>query len=91
MAAPRTDGLTVCERKCDECLFTPGRIVRPGRVREIVKACHAEGTYFVCHKGSLTGNNKLVCRGFYDTQKTQVIRIAERLGVVHFVPVPGTD
>lgn len=90
MTSPKTGGLQVCEQKCDQCLFTSSRIVRPERVKEIVKSCHATGKAFICHKGSLTGNDQLVCRGFYDTQKTQVIRIAERLGVVHFVPVPET-
>lgn len=81
-------GLQVCESKCDQCLFTPQRIVSKERFAEIVRDCRQEDRHFICHKGSLTGNDALVCRGFFDTQTSQMIRIAGRLGLIEFVPVP---
>ena len=78
----------VCEKLCPECLFTPARVVSEERQQEIIEQCKDEGSYFICHKGSLTGNNQLCCRGFYDNVDTTVIRLAKRLGLVKFVPVP---
>ena len=48
-----------------------------------------EANYFVCHKGSLTGNDQLCCRGWYDANQTaSIVVLAKALGVVKFVPVP---
>lgn len=80
--------LEVCEKKCDQCLFSPQRIVSKSRFTELLKQCRKEDTHFICHKGSITGNDNLVCRGFYDTQTSQLIRIACRLNMIKFVPVP---
>lgn len=74
--------LKVCEKKCDQCLFSKDRIVRPGRVADIISQCRAKDTHFICHK-----SDDVVCRGFYDTQTSQLIRIAQRLRMVEFVPV----
>lgn len=83
--------LEVCEKKCDQCLFSENRIVSKARFAQIVKDCKREDRHFICHKGSITGNDKLVCRGFYDTQTSQLIRIAERLDLVKFVPIPKEE
>lgn len=79
----------VCEEKCDQCLFTDNRIVRPGRVKEILKECRQKDSHFTCHKASIAGGD-VCCRGFYDTQTSQMIRIAQRLNMVEFVdPTTG--
>lgn len=80
----------VAEKRCNECLFTPARIVSEERKAEIVAACERNDSYFVCHKGSLAGNDRLCCRGFYDAHQTLVIALAKKLDVVRFVPIPET-
>lgn len=78
----------VCEKMCPECLFTPAKIVDDARKQQIIESCQEDGTYFVCHKGSLTGNDQLCCKGFYDQVQTRITELAKSLGVVKFVPVP---
>lgn len=78
----------VCEKMCAECLFTPARIVDEARKAELIATCKRDGSYFVCHKGSLTGNHQLCCKGFYDNVQTTVTELAKDLGVVRFIPVP---
>jgi hypothetical protein len=79
----------VCDAVCSECLFSADRIVSPARQREIVQESLARDTMFLCHKGTVTGVD-VACRGFYDAYPGvgQVRRIAERLGLIEFVPVP---
>lgn len=79
----------VCEKQCDQCLFSPARIVSKPRMAQILKTCRQQDTHFICHKGSIHGKPELCCRGFFDTQTSQLIRIAGRLGMIKFVPVPG--
>lgn len=74
----------VCEGACDQCLFSKDRIVSASRVREILRDCARQDTYFVCHKASIAGH-EVCCRPFYDTQTAQLIRIAQRLNFVEFV------
>jgi hypothetical protein len=81
----------VAEKRCAECLFTPNRVVSAERAAEIVEKCEREGSYFVCHKGSLTGNDQLCCRGFYDAHETRVTRLAKVLDLVKFVPIPKVN
>jgi hypothetical protein len=79
----------VCEGKCDQCLFTKDRIVSAARMRNILQGCRQQDIHFVCHKASIAGRD-VCCRGFYDTQTSQMIRIAERLNMVEFVdPATG--
>lgn len=81
----------VCEKMCDECLFTKARIVSEDRQKEIIEKCERDGTYFVCHKGSIAGNNQLCCRGFFDNVETTVTGLAKELGLVRYVPVPKVE
>lgn len=78
----------VCEKRCDECLFTPAKIVNEARKKQLIESCKADGSFFVCHKGSLTGNDQLCCRGFYDAVQTPTIVLAKAWGLVRFVEVP---
>lgn len=79
----------VCEKQCDQCLFTPNRVVSKARMAQILRNCRAKDIHFVCHKGSMSGNDELCCRGFFDTQTSNLMRIAQRLNAVRFVPVPS--
>jgi hypothetical protein len=78
----------VCEKKCDQCLFTANRVVSPTRMKQILKECEKKDTHFACHKGTIAGKD-LCCRGFYDSGLTSnMMRISQRMDWVRFVPVP---
>lgn len=85
------DLFLVAEKRCPQCLFSPKKIVSDAREADILANCEADGSYFVCHKGSMTGNDQLCCRGFYDQAETLVVVLAKALDRVRFVPVPSTD
>lgn len=77
---------------CDQCLFTPQRIVTRARAREIVADCLAKDTFFNCHKTQLEGSDEQVCcAGYWAKYKDQfnMGRIAQRLGAVVKVLVTG--
>lgn len=74
----------VCVRECDACLFTPGRIVSPRRMKDVLDTTVQRDTHFVCHKASMKGYN-VACRGWYDRFTSNVSRMAGRLGLVMFV------
>jgi hypothetical protein len=88
---PDPGSFLVCEKMCPECLFTSARVVGEARKQDIIESCERDGTYFVCHKGSLTGNNQLCCKGFYDSVDSFTVELAKTLGVVKFIPVPSTE
>lgn len=86
----------VCETRCDQCLFSKDAIVDSPRRRQVLAECEHEDQHFICHKhghgdgeGGLVGEN-VCCRGFYDRDpgRTNLMRIAARLGMVEFVPFP---
>lgn len=74
----------VCEKSCDQCLFSKDRIVSAARVREILSGCARNDQHFTCHKATMEGRD-VCCRSFYDTRSTNLIRIAQRLRMVRFV------
>lgn len=76
----------VCDKPCDQCLFSKDRIVPAERVREILAGCKRDNTHFICHKATIQGRD-VCCRSFYDTQTSQLIRVAQRLNMVEFVDV----
>jgi hypothetical protein len=80
----------VCEKRCDECLFSKNRIVSKARMSDLLLEACRNDSYFQCHKGTLVGR-KICCRGFYTRYERDVliIRLAKLLKIVKFVPVPG--
>jgi hypothetical protein len=76
--------LKVCASQCDQCLFSKNRIVSEARMKEILKDCTRKDTYFICHKGTITGE-EIICAGFYEKFSSQMIRIAGRLNCIEFV------
>jgi hypothetical protein len=94
-------GFTVCDKPCDECLFSPNRIVDGDRAAEVIRACTRRDTYFVCHRFDIGEDEAhtqrayspqaVCCRGYYDSmgQHSQQIRMAQRLGIVVFVDENG--
>jgi hypothetical protein len=72
----------VMSRQCDQCLLSPNRIVRPGRVKGILKDTARKDCHFICHKGSIAKRD-IACRAHYDaTGGGQLARIARRLRMV---------
>lgn len=86
-------GFEVMRERCDQCLFLPERIVPPKRMAQLLRTCAATDTHFVCHKSTIADGGNVCCRGFYDRNPhaSNLMRIAERLGVVVFVDEPGAD
>lgn len=81
----------VCENKCDQCLFTPNRVVGATRVKQILQDCAKRDTHFACHKGTIAGKD-LCCKGFYDSGlSSNLMRVSMRMGWVRFVPVPNVE
>jgi hypothetical protein len=95
-------GFRVCETRCDQCLFSPDKIVSAERRAEILRTCAQRDTHFICHKWSIAamdtgedaedpnGIGNVCCRGFYDMnpEGTNLMRIAHRLGAVESVALP---
>lgn len=84
----------VYDKPCKNCLFSKDAIVGPARVKELIKECVDKGTFFTCHVSSMSSDNdNICCRRFYDQigEKSNIIRIAKRLGIVEEVPLPETN
>ena len=88
----------VCEKRCDECLFSNAKIVSDERKADVLDQCVRTDTHFVCHKHTIrellregVGDGNVCCRGFYDHDPaaTSAMRIAGRLGIVVFVDEKG--
>ena len=80
----------VCAERCDECLFGRTPIVSDSRRRAILADIQRKDTHFICHKFALAGGQDVCCRGDYDRNpaRTNLMRIAGRLGAVEFVELP---
>lgn len=76
--------LKVCQKQCDQCLFSKNRIVTLARKKEILKDAIEKDRHFECHKGTMIGI-PIVCRGFYDRMTSQLIRIAQKMDWITFV------
>jgi hypothetical protein len=78
----------VCEKQCDQCLFSNNKIVPESRKKSLLKKITKEQGFFECHKATIAGKHTC-CKGFYDSlgYHSQMIRIAERLNAVEFVKV----
>lgn len=80
--------MKVSDKCCGQCLFSKNKIVSDRRKESLLKEIVQTQSYFVCHKSSQSGGD-VCCRGFYEKlgEHSQMIRIAERLNCVKFVPV----
>jgi hypothetical protein len=72
--------------RCDQCLFSKDKIVSDTRMRQVLAECERKDQHFTCHKATLCDEDAC-CRAFYDRDpmRTNLMRIAARLGVVRFV------
>ena len=74
----------VKKNKCDQCLFSPNKIVSDERKKEILEGCAINDNHFTCHKATIEDQDHC-CKGFCDSQSSNMIRISKRLGMVKFV------
>ncbi len=79
-------GFLVSDSECDQCLFSPNRIVDSKRMASVLRTCQQRDTFFECHKGTIAGEH-VACRGWYERFSCNLSRIAERLNVVEFIDV----
>lgn len=91
-------GFKVCAERCDQCLFSKTPIVSNARRRQVLDDCARRDTHFICHKHGHGSEDELhgqdvCCRGFYDADpgRTNLMRIAGRLGAIEFVPFPDDN
>ena len=82
----------VCAEQCDQCLFTPNRIVSVKRMKQLLKQLAREDSYFECHKHTIN-QRSVCCRGDYNRNphRTNLMRIAHRLNAVRFVDLEGRE
>jgi hypothetical protein len=88
--------LLVCEKRCNECLFSKNNVVRSQeRVDDIVTSCDSQNSYFVCHKGSIHAvgepEENVCCKGYFDRRSSALVRLAIATDNVKFVPIPQKD
>jgi len=76
--------MKVKKERCNQCLFSKNAIVSNRRKKDILNGCRKNDSYFICHKATIEGED-ICCKGFYDTQTSNLIRIMQRLGAVEFV------
>lgn len=74
--------IKVNKNMCDQCLFSPNKIVSEKRMSTIVQGCIRDQTHFICHK-----TKDVVCGGFDKTMGdySQMLRIAERLKTIELI------
>jgi hypothetical protein len=90
MATIFRDGkVHVIGKECDQCAFSPNRIIPGSRVAGIVRDTKDEsGASFVCHKTTIKGGDEdAVCRGWYDrfADTDPIFAMARALGAIEFV------
>jgi hypothetical protein len=84
--------MKVYKECCKNCLLSPDAIVSNKRRKEIIQGCVQEQTHFICHKASMRGED-VCCKTYYDTlgQHSQMVRIAQRLGMVEIIEQPKSE
>ena len=72
-------------RKCHDCIFRGGDLMRlgPRRLAEIIDQATNSGGFIVCHNSLPYGPHPdvppAICRGFHDAYDTQALQVARRL------------
>lgn len=81
----------VMSRECDQYLMKPeARIVSARRAGQIISECKAQDVPFLCHKGTIAGQD-IACRGLHDaTGGCRNSRMADWLGLPHEEIDPDT-
>lgn len=83
----------VFKEPCNNCLLSKDRIVSPQSAKEIIQGCIQDHSFFVCHKSSMSDEDQICCKSFYDKlgQHSKQIRIAERFNMVELVEQKETQ
>jgi hypothetical protein len=77
----------VMDRRCDQCLYGPNKIVSDARRKQILREIEQKDCNFICHKSSIL-NEEVCCRGDWDARHGgQMGRIAGRLNAIELVSV----
>lgn len=83
-------GFKVMSERCGQCLMDPeNRIVSARRAGEILKHCYREDVPFLCHKGTMAGQD-IACRGHHDATPSKSARFAAWLGLPNEEYDPAT-
>jgi hypothetical protein len=74
----------VMARQCDTCIFRPGsEVIPPERLAQMRREAVKAQTSIVCHHTVGTKANA-VCRGFYNTDQSAPLHVAQAMGLVRF-------
>jgi hypothetical protein len=84
----RMNPLLICDKLCDQCLYSKNKIVSDKRKEEILTELENTSDYFICHKASVV-DKKVMCRGYYEANKhtSLLINLGEDLKLNEFVNV----
>lgn len=76
------------KKMCNQCLFSPNKIVSDERKAEIIEECLKRDSFFVCHKASLI-DEVACCAGFWHEYRRDVLdlRIVQALNGGKFVTI----
>ncbi len=79
----RNGAVWVMTEKCPTCIFRPGNLMRlkRGRVAGMKRGADKAGSCIPCHE-IMDGPQPAVCRGYYDNHNSQLLQIAERMGLI---------
>jgi hypothetical protein len=86
----------IMKEMCDTCIFRPGNPMHldEGRLESMVRETDRHDSNVICHQSEgLMGNIKgqVWCKGSVDRRAGQLIRIAERLGMIKEVDPPRKE
>lgn len=77
----------VYAERCAQCLFSKDKIVSDERRKDLLAHIKDTGRWFECHKASLR-DERICCKGFYDSGASKDVELARQLGLIEFVPLP---
>lgn len=79
----------ITQERCDQCLFSPDKIVSDKRRKQVLNECRREDRHFICHKATLAGGQDVCCAGFHEAfpHIGNLHRIATRMGWTERVAV----
>lgn len=87
------EGVRVQAELCATCIFRPGNLMQldEGRVAGMVAEATADMAGNIpCHETTYgQARQQAVCRGFWLRHRTPLLQVAERMGVVEYVPSPS--
>lgn len=89
----RNGRVHVIRTPCDQCAFTPQRIVPGARVAGIVRdTMDVDGAHFICHKTTIAGTGDAICAGWYQHlgARDPLLQQAEALGIIELVDPEST-